>query len=850
MRNSIKGLFLLIFLYSCTGGKMVHETLDEVSVAGEKNKGIGNYRAAYTAYADLIHTKLLISPDWKNKQLHGVAYIDLKMHYHPSDSVILNARGMIINEVGLFINNELRPLEFTYDSMLINIRLDKTYTKADTFCIFISYVSQPEKVKVGGSRAITKDKGLYFIDADSIDPTRPTQLWTQGETESNSVWFPTIESPSQKMTQEIYITVDSSFVTLSNGLLISSVKNSDGTRTDYWKQNLPHAPYLAMIAVGNWIEIKDSWKEKVVSYYVDPEYEKYVNQTFGHTPEILTFFSTLLDYDYPWDKYAQVPVHEYVSGAMENTTVVVHGSRIQQDPGEYADHSYENYISHEAIHHWFGDLLTCESWSNMALNEGFANYGEYLWREYKFGRQNADEHLQAMHSRYFRTAEKNDPPAVNYEYVHREDMYNAITYNKAGSVLHMLRKYTGDQAFFDALRYYVKAHAFSAVELADLRMAFEKITGEDLNWFFNQWYLHSSYPRLTVKYSWNDSLRLQTITVSQISDSAGFLFQLPIDFDFYLSDGTVMRRREIIDKALNVFNFPFDARPSLVCADAESMLLGKVTEIKSNEEFVFQYHNSSLFEKRFQAIKKLGENYIAGSKEAGTILTALKDKSPGIRLLAISISGEIAKNDTASIKPMLINIVKNDSSAAVKTAALYALNTYFSFAEMLPVYYVALADISYNVKAFTFNIIADKDQVAAEKLAGILEKDSGTAVISALTEFYSLNVQSDKTSYFQKALFHSKGWDRYDVIKDFEKYLSRNHDSKIIYTGVSLLSERAQHTISASIRQACIKSLENIEIAISLRNAGDKPGYYTGLDYAADMQSLSDKIRIKISALK
>jgi aminopeptidase N len=140
---------------------------------------------------------------------------------------------MDIHKVALLTSSsDTVTLAYAYDKKRIRIKLDKTYDKSQNYTVYIQYTSRPEDLEVGGSAAITEDKGLYFINADGQDTEKPMQIWTQGETESNSVWFPTLEDPQQRMTQEISITVDTVYKTLSNGLLIHSVKkyrrNPDG----------------------------------------------------------------------------------------------------------------------------------------------------------------------------------------------------------------------------------------------------------------------------------------------------------------------------------------------------------------------------------------------------------------------------------------------------------------------------------------------------------------------------------------------------------------------------------------------------------------------------------------------
>ena len=318
---------------------------------------------------------------------------------------------MIIHQVSS--NNQ--QLEYNYDDFKIFIKLPKEYEKEEEFTVYIKYTARPEKVKQKGSAAIKQAKGLYFINADGSDKKKPTQIWTQGETEASSCWFPTIDAPNQKTTQEIYITVPNKFVTLSNGKLINQITEG-ANRTDYWKMDQKHAPYLFFMGIGEYEIIKDSYKNIPVDYYVEKQYAPYAKDIFGLTPEMMEFFSNLLGVEYPWNKYSQIVGRDYVSGAMENTTAVIHGEQAYQKPGQLIDeNSQENTIAHELFHHWFGNLVTSESWSNLTLNESFANYSEYLWREYKYGKANASMHLFEVNEAYL-NGQNNDKDLVRFEY--------------------------------------------------------------------------------------------------------------------------------------------------------------------------------------------------------------------------------------------------------------------------------------------------------------------------------------------------------------------------------------------------------------------------------------------------
>jgi aminopeptidase N len=326
------------------------------------------YRATAEKINSLVHTKLDARFDYSKAQLDGKVWITLKPYFYPTDSLTLDAKGMDIRQVAIVKNGKNTALKYNYDGMLLDITLDKTYRNNEQYTIYIDYTAKPNEYEGRGSAAITEAKGLYFINPTGEEPNKPTQIWTQGETEATSVWVPTIDKPNQKTTNEIYMTVPAKYVTLSNGKLVTQKTNSDGTRTDYWKMDLPHAPYLFFMGVGDYAIIKDKYKNKEVSYYVEKEYAPVARKIFGKTPEMIALYSKLTGVDYPWVKYSQITGRDYVSGAMENTTATLHSDAAQQDARELTDgNRWEEVIAHELFHQWFGDYVTTESWSNITL---------------------------------------------------------------------------------------------------------------------------------------------------------------------------------------------------------------------------------------------------------------------------------------------------------------------------------------------------------------------------------------------------------------------------------------------------------------------------------------------------
>lgn len=819
MRNyAILSFGLILILSAC-------KTTEQKKSNGKKDETIyvvSAYESAYTRRADLINTKLFLTPLWKKREMKGKAEITFKQHFYPSDSVTFNARGMTINSVTLVNGNDRISLKYNYDSLLLTIRLPRTYLSEEIITVSIDYISNPESLDIGGSSAINSDKGLYFVDVDSVDESRPTQLWTQGETQSNSVWFPTIESPEQKTTTEIFITTDSAFKTLSNGLLLETINNNNGTFTWHWKQDFPAAPYLVMIAVGDFAIIKDKWNGIEVSYYVDPAYEKYARQTFGKTPEMMTFFSKLLGITYPWQKYSQIVVHDFVSGAMENVTAVVHGTNMHQDPGTYIDDNYEHYISHELFHHWFGNMVTCRSWSNVTLNEGFANYAEYLWMEYKYGKTVAESHLVEELRIYLRSTDKSDPALIRYQFEDREDMYDRVSYNKGGCVLHMLRNYLGDSAFFKGCNLYLTQNKFSSAEADNLRHAFEKVSGEDLNWFFNQWYYRGGHPILNVSYKWNNALKKEIITIKQVQDlNTNPLYKLPLDIDFYF-ENSIERKKIIVTKNIQEFEFSFDEKPKVVSVDAERVLVGAVITDRPEEETIYLYDHSTHVRDRSQAVTTFGFVSDDNSQKSQMIRRALKDPAEVVRKEAIIYASIIFQNNPESIKELLFDVALHDSSTEIRSTALQRMKTYYKAEECMPVFEKCLTDKSHRVVATAFGELNDKDPVRGAEVAVQLESDSSSQVLTKLATYYADNDTTDLIRIYKKAFRYGDRWDKYSVLEDVAKYGGSHYNLKVIKASIDLIANEARgsafdhyKTISIEVLSEVREKLLNSSLSFS-----------------------------------
>ncbi|MBW6482045.1 MAG: M1 family metallopeptidase [Vicingaceae bacterium] len=821
MNKLVVSLLAFVFILGCKTTETINlpEKIIEIENPNKKPVERPVYQASYTKKVDLIHTKLAVSFNWEKAELYGKADITLRPYFYATNKLELNARGMDIHQVALVEKDNKKPLDFTYDSLLITIALDKIYTRNDTLTISIDYTSKPEELKTGGSNAISSDKGLYFINPKGEEKNKMPQIWTQGETESNSVWFPTVDASNQKMTNEIAITVAEKYVTLSNGILTHAELNGDGTRTDFWEMDQPHAPYLVMMAVGEFKIVKDKWKNIEVNYYVEEEFELYANDIFGLTPEMLEFYSTVLGVAYPWQKYHQIVVRDYVSGAMENTTGVIFGDFVYQTKRELIDGSNaEDVIAHELFHHWFGDLVTCESWSNLPLNESFATYGEFLWNEYKYGSDKAAHGLQQDLSGFLAQEKQTGPKdMIRFDYKDKEDMFDGHSYQKGGRILHMLRKYMGDEAFFASLKLYLEENKYTDVEMHQLRLACEKITGEDLNWFFNQWFFAKGHPVLEITYEYNDSTKIQKVIVEQKQNFDEVpLYKLPFKIDIY-ANGKKTTKEVVADKVTNVFEFEVSTKPDLVNVDADKMLLCEKTDIhKSTEEWAFLYQPTANYGAlkmnyldRYEAISKLQK-----SKEEiaiTTLIKALNDEYEGIRNYALGSIKTAANARPTETKEALLKLAKEDADSKVRGNAIAALSKYFAGEDGVEdVFLNGINEQSYFVIGKSLAAISTTNGKLAMKYAKTFEEEDNAALVGAVSGIYVEHGTEKQLDYFMNKAEKIDGFGKYGFMMSFNSYLKKQ-DNTTVSKGLATIKNIALNEKIWWIRMVGINSLSDLD---------------------------------------
>ncbi|AZA99654.1 M1 family peptidase [Chryseobacterium joostei] len=717
MRKAILSIAILGILFSAN-----------VSAQTETSGREKVYRATHTKVTELKHTKLKVNFDYQKEQMNGEEWLTASPYFYATNELILDAKAMLIHEVALDNNGKKSPLKYEYKDDVLKITLDKTYQKNQDYTVYIKYTSRPNEVKQQGSMAINDAKGLYFINAQGTEPDMPTQIWTQGETESSSAWFPTIDKSNQKTTQEIYMTVPDKYVTLSNGVLKNSQKEANGLRTDHWVMDKRHSTYLFFMGVGEYAIVKDKWRNIPVDYYIEKEYEPYAKQIYGNTPEMIEFFSKKLNYDYPWAKYAQISGRNYVSGAMENTTATLHGSDILQKPGQLIDeNTWEDTIAHELFHHWFGDLVTAESWSNLTVNESFANYSEYLWNEYKYGKDQADYHLMTDVNRYIHNPSDFKKNLVRFNYESREDVFDLVTYQKGGGILNMLRSYLGDDAFFAGMNDYLKTYEYQNAEAHQLRLSFEKVSGKDLNWFFNQWYFANGNPKINSSFTFEPVKKQVSVTINQTQEP---LFEFPLAIDVY-DNGKPKRYNVWVNaEAKNTFSFDVSKTPDLVNINADGVLLAEITDKKTPEQNLMQFTNSKEFKNKYNALTGIKDQLGKSPAAIKLLSAALKDPFFRVRIQALQLMDLSNPEQIKALGADVEKLAANDPKTLTQAAAIAALAK-TKDKKYLPMFEKGMSAVSNAVKGNSLGAILAVDPSKANNFADKIDLEGASEELQA-----------------------------------------------------------------------------------------------------------------------
>jgi aminopeptidase N len=680
------------------------------------------------------------------------------------DAVNLNIESVQVDDV---------PQTFDYDGEQLSIQLSEVTQVGKRLLIAIAY-------------SVTKSqRGIYFIQPDKHYPNKPTQVWTHGEEEDSRFWFPCFDYPGQLSTSEIRVRVPKPLVAISNGELIDIKEDSD-YKIYHWSQQQVHPTYLMALAVGDFAEIRDEWKGKPVTYYVEKGQEEDAKRSMGKTPRMIEFLSQKYGYPYPFPKYAQVCVDDFIFGGMENTSITMLTDRCLLDERAALDNrNTESLVVHEVAHQWFGDLVVINHWSHAWIKEGMASYSEVMWTEQEYSLEEA-AYYRLLEARRYISEDSNRyrRPMVTHVYREPIELYDRHIYEKGSCVYHMIRSQLGDELFWQAIQTFVQDNAHKTVETIDLLSAIEKATGHNLLSLFDQYVYRGGHPDFKVAYSWDGDAKLAKITLTQTQaaegkDGSEDLFDLKIPIGFGYTQQEKLRSNEKLSTQRSVlktftvrvnereqnFYFPLENKPQFISFDVGNNYLKTVAleypiaELKSQLEFdpdpISRIHaatalakkggleaiialstsleNDPLWGVRVQAAKQLAQINLDQAFDG--LIAGLKDKNAHVRRSVVEALAQIKTAESYKVVRGLVQ--KGDPSYYVEAAASRVIGT------------IASANLEEKTKEdevlkLLKGVLKEKagwnEVVRSGAVAGLAEFKTSEAALNLLIEYTKLGV--------------------------------------------------------------------------------------------------------------
>lgn len=619
-------------------------------------------RSVRSRIVDQQHIRLELRFDWQEQSFTGRAVHTLEP-FQPIKQVEFDAAEMKIERVRLLgADGQATPLEHETRAGQVGVTLDRERRVGERFTIELDYaVRRP-------------NHGAHFVVPDESEPDQPRMVWTQSEPEYARFWFPCIDNPDDRVTSEIVATVPKGLYVLSNGALKSKVENVDGTETWHWEQTQSHVTYLMSVVAGDFEAFEQQWQGLPVISYVPRGRLADAARSFEKTAAMVDFFSRKIGVKYPWPKYTQICVDEYMWGGMEHTSATTLTLATLHDERAHLDVSSDGLVAHELAHQWFGDLLTCKDWGELWLNESFATYFAALWREHDLGWDEAvwDGHQDGED--YKQEDKQYRRPIVDYRYDDPNNMFDRHSYPKGGRVLHMLRFVLGDELFWRSIEQYVTRNQFRTVETADFRIAIEDATGQGLNWFFDQWVHHGGHPEFQVAWDWSEGSKTVRITVKQKQavDQVTPLFKMPVEIEVARHGASTVHRVEV-SKAEETFHFQADERPTRVCFDPNDWLLKDVQFEKSKEELLDQLTYGKSVVCRAEAASQLTRYEKDDDVQRSLAQAARSDPFWGVRREAVKALAQFTGD---SVRTTLLDVAREDVKSAVRREATSALSRF------------------------------------------------------------------------------------------------------------------------------------------------------------------------------
>lgn len=638
---------------------------------------------------DLQHSKIALRFDLDQRKVIGDVTHSLSILRDATANLAFDSVGLSIQSV--LVNAKSAKFETTAGKLFVH--LPAAALAGDKVDVEIRYEGTPKK-------------GLYFILPNKDYPDRPIEIWTQGESEDTRYYLPTYDYPNDRLTTEMILTVPASWITVSNGKLLSVTDAARGQRVWHWKESLPSSTYLITLVAGEFDEVKDTWRGKPVTYYAPRGKGDRLSINFGRTPAMLEFFSRKLGVEYPWEKYAQAMVDDFLADGMENSSATTNTSSSLVHPKLAPEFNtgQDDLISHELGHQWFGDLVTCKDWGDIWLNEGFATYMDALWTEAHFGEDQFAYSAWEAAREWFGESRLFPKPIVRHDFTQSEE-FDGNAYTKGGWVLYMLRRQLGDDAFYRGLQHYLEANRGKNVVTADFAKAMEQATHVNIDQFLGQWVYGAGAPKFDLSYTYDGAKKEVQLAVKQTQRVEGRvgLFRVPVEVEITTASGK-KGYTILVSEESHSFPFPAESAPLLVLFDKGGKVLKTAEFHKDKKEWLYQLKSAADVADRADATLALGKIHDDGDVVARLGDALRNDRFWGVRALSADALGQIG---TPAAAALLLEAIEKPEEPWLRVRIVSALGNFkdnSSVATRLES--VARDDNSYRARAAALQAIS------------------------------------------------------------------------------------------------------------------------------------------------
>ena len=638
---------------------------------------------------DALHYRVHLIFDEAAKSFRGTNTITLRPLGDRFQEVHLDAETFTVDGV---TDMSGRTLQFVQHPHRLEVTLHRPYAYGDTVTFTVKYhADQVDIDSEAYGMSATYDLGIDFKDPTDNNPQLINTLsFPQGARH----WMPCYDHPNDRATNETLLTVRPEYKALSNGKLVSVTTEMDGMVTWHWLQELPHPTYLYVAVAGPYVVLEDSLGSLPVNYWVYPKDVDDAMRSFHRTPEIITFLTDLYGVEYPWIKYDQITIPG-IGGGAESTTATVLGQSTIHDEDAEQDYPSDWLVAHEAAHQWWGNMISYRDWSQTWLSESFATWSEYVWAVYAHGEEEGAVNLLGKKDAYFREARNRyRRPVVFERWQYPNENFDRHTYQKGAVIIEMLRRIMGLENFQRAMRHFLTKHAFQPVHTHDLMTAIKESTGQNMDWFFEQWIYNAGHPVIKISKGWTETGELELI-VEQVQDMvASEVYRMPVMLKFVTASGT-QEETIWLDERTETFTFALDDTLRMIRFDADDAILAEWTFEKTVSERLTQLELDDAMG-RHHAARALGES-ISKDERTGIALMhcATHDLFWHVRMTCIEELGEARNPDYAS----LFVEGSKDAHSRVRTAAISALGDLESDLHMDFLMDRFMEDSSYRARA-------------------------------------------------------------------------------------------------------------------------------------------------------